>query len=240
MVSILGFSELLLHRDFDERRRRDLLGTIHRQTGLLVKMVGELLDLARIESRQGRDFVRRVLPLRPLLERTAGALMMQDDPRRVQFEAGAQEHWVDADEDKLQLAVTNVLGNAFKYSRGRGEVRLDLVTGQRAGRDEVGIRVRDEGVGMDAEQVARVFERFWRADTSGNVPGTGLGMSITKEVVELHGGRVAIDSVAGRGTTVTVWLPRYAAPADAADPSLSAAADRPCAAVPAASPIPPG
>ena len=235
MVSILGFSELLLHRDFDERRRRDLLGTIHRQTGLLVKMVSELLDLARIESRQGRDFVRRVQPLQPLLRRTAEALLMQDDPRTVRLDLPGAEVSVDVDEDKLQLAVTNVLSNAFKYSRGRGEVRLDLSRRVRAGHAEVGIRVHDEGAGMDAEQVARIFDRFWRADTSGNVPGTGLGMSITKEVVELHGGRVEIDSRPGEGTTVTVWLPVAAQP-----PALSAADAPPCAAAPAASPTPPG
>jgi signal transduction histidine kinase len=60
---------------------------------------------------------------------------------------------------------------------------------------------------MTPEQLARVFERFYRADTSGKIPGTGLGMSIVQEIVSLHGGKVSVASTAGLGTTVTIWLP---------------------------------
>jgi signal transduction histidine kinase len=78
----------------------------------------------------------------------------------------------------------------------------------------VGIRIRDHGMGMTPEQVARVFERFYRADASGSIPGTGLGMSIVKEIIELHGGTVDFASTAGAGTTVTLWL-QPAAPGSA-------------------------
>jgi len=71
----------------------------------------------------------------------------------------------------------------------------------------VGIEVRDQGIGMKPEELARVFERFYRADASGNIPGTGLGMSIVKEIVELHRGEVRLASETGRGTTVLLWLP---------------------------------
>jgi signal transduction histidine kinase len=70
-----------------------------------------------------------------------------------------------------------------------------------------GFSIEDNGIGMAPEQLARVCERFYRADTSGKIPGTGLGMSIVKEIVELHRGTVNITSKAGNGTTVTVWLP---------------------------------
>jgi signal transduction histidine kinase len=70
----------------------------------------------------------------------------------------------------------------------------------------VGIRVSDHGIGMTAQQAARVCERFYRADSSGNIPGTGLGMSIVKEIIELHGGEVQVESQIGVGTTVTLWL----------------------------------
>lgn len=69
------------------------------------------------------------------------------------------------------------------------------------------MRVTDHGIGMSPEQLARIFERFYRADPSGSIPGTGLGMSLVKEIVELQGGRVDIASTPGRGTTVTLWLP---------------------------------
>ena len=72
---------------------------------------------------------------------------------------------------------------------------------------ECGIRVSDQGLGMTPEQLEKVFDRFFRADTSGNIPGTGLGMTIVKEIIELHGGQVSVDSEFGVGTTVTLWLP---------------------------------
>jgi len=71
----------------------------------------------------------------------------------------------------------------------------------------VGLRVADHGIGMTPEQQARIFERFYRADASGNTPGTGLGMSLVKEIIELHGGRVDVFSEIGTGTVVTLWLP---------------------------------
>ena len=71
----------------------------------------------------------------------------------------------------------------------------------------VGIEVRDSGIGMTPAQLARVSERFYRADSSGGIAGTGLGMSIVKEIVELLGGRLALASEPGVGSTVTVWLP---------------------------------
>ena len=71
----------------------------------------------------------------------------------------------------------------------------------------MGLEVQDHGIGMTAEQVARVCERFYRADTSGQIPGTGLGMSIVKEIIDLHGGDVEVRSQPGVGTTVCLWLP---------------------------------
>jgi signal transduction histidine kinase len=71
----------------------------------------------------------------------------------------------------------------------------------------VGVRISDHGIGMTEEQLARVCERFYRADASGKIPGTGLGMSIVKEIVELHGGQLELASTIGSGTAATVWLP---------------------------------
>jgi signal transduction histidine kinase len=101
-----------------------------------------------------------------------------------------------------------VLSNAFKYSPAGGEVRLQTVAGTLDGMPAVGVRVSDQGIGMTPAQVARVFERFYRADPSGNIPGTGLGMSLVKEIVELQGGRVEMHSTPGVGSAVTLWLPQ--------------------------------
>jgi signal transduction histidine kinase len=98
----------------------------------------------------------------------------------------------------------NVLTNAEKYSPASKEIKITMLNKDL----EVGIEVCDQGVGMSEEQVKHVGERFWRADKSGSVPGTGLGMSIVKEIVEFHGGRVEIKSIPNVGTTVTLWFPQ--------------------------------
>ena len=215
MASIYGFTELLLKRKFDDARRADMLSTIHKQAHILINLINELLDLARIEARRGKDFKRKVQPLAPLLQDTVAGLLMHNDDRKVAMSLPAAAVWVDADTEKLAQAVTNVLSNAYKYSPQGGSIVLDVVSRQRGEVNECGIRVQDQGLGMSPEHLARLFERFFRADTSGNIPGTGLGMTIVKEIIELHGGEVAVDSALGQGTTVVLWLPTVGAPEDA-------------------------
>ncbi|MET0335733.1 MAG: sensor histidine kinase, partial [Rhizobacter sp.] len=101
----------------------------------------------------------------------------------------------------------NVLSNAIKYSPDGGQIVVDTLAGTVREMPAVGVRVRDYGIGMSPAQKARVFERFYRADPSGSIPGTGLGMSLVKEIVELHGGRVEIETELGCGTAVTMWYP---------------------------------
>jgi PAS domain S-box-containing protein len=225
MASIFGFTELLLKRQFTDERRQDMLSTIHRQSQILINLVNELLDLARIESRRGKDFKRETQALRPIIDNTLSGLLIHGDSRVVQATLPDEPIVVDVDREKLSLALTNVLSNAYKYSPQGGSIDLDVVWRERAGQGEVGVRVTDHGLGMTPEQVARVFDRFFRADTSGNIPGTGLGMTIVKEIIELHGGQVGVGSEAGVGTTVILWLPvRSALPAGLQEASLVAAA----------------
>ena len=207
MVSIFGFTELLLNRPVGEAARRDVLETVHRQASLLIKMVNELLDLARIEARQGKDLHREPLNLGVLVADTAQRLNLVGAGERIRIDLAHGEFDVLVDAGKTSQALTNVLSNAVKYSPAGGDIVLRTERGQVGGVAAVGVQVIDRGIGMTAAQLARVFERFYRADPSGNIPGTGLGMSLVKEIVELQGGRVDIDSRHGEGTSVTLWLP---------------------------------
>ncbi|TDP88401.1 PAS domain S-box-containing protein [Aquabacterium commune] len=216
MVSIFGFTELLLQRPFNEERRKDMLSTIHRQASVLINLVNELLDLARIESRRGKDFQRERLQLQSLIDSTVQGLLVHNDPRKVECTLPAVPVWVDVDRQKLSLALTNVLSNAYKYSPQGGDIALDLVWRDRNERPECGIRITDQGLGMTPAQREKVFDRFFRADTSGNIPGTGLGMTIVKEILELHGGQASVTSELGVGTTVILWVPAVGVPAEPA------------------------
>jgi PAS domain S-box-containing protein len=208
MASVYGFAELLLKRDYDEGTRRELVSTIHRQAGHLTNVLNELLDLARIEARAGKDFRFLSQPLGPIVEEAVGSLLVPNDDRRVDVQMPAKVPDVVVDSEKLQQALTNLLSNAYKYSPAGGRISLEVfevVVGTRA--RNVGIRVTDQGMGMTPEQLSRAFERFYRADVSGKIPGTGLGLALVREIVELHGGRVELESRAGEGTSATIWLP---------------------------------
>ena len=209
MASIYGFTELLIAQEFDDADRREFLNTIFRQSELMVSIINELLDLARIESRRGKDFTIARIDVRELLREVVTGFKPPNNRPSPQHPAGDAPVWVRADSGKLTQALSNVLSNAYKYSPDGGAIDIAVTEalGEHETQPRIGVRITDHGIGMTPEQLARVCERFYRADTSGSIPGTGLGMSIVKEIVELHGGEVSIESAFSKGTTVTVWLP---------------------------------
>ena len=210
MASILGFSELMLKGNYySEAERQELLGIIFRQSSLVASLINERLDLMRIEARRGKDFELLAIDPGELLgeaiagfgipeERLPPALSLPETPCRLR-----------ADRKKMLQVLNNLLSNAYKYSPQGGAVTITVSDGTAHGQPRhVALSVSDQGIGMTAEQSRRVFERFYRADSSGSIPGTGLGMCIVKEIVELHDGYVFVDSQPGRGTTVTILIPR--------------------------------
>ena len=207
MASIYGFVEILQHRQMDDARRREVLEIIHRQSTLMIAVINELLDLARIAARRGQDFVLESLDLCTVVPALVHDFNPPPSREAPVLHCQAERCMVRVDRNKLQQALGNVLSNAYKYSPAGGTVSLQLRLELHNGQPMAGIEVADQGIGMSPDQLARVSERFYRADDSGAIPGTGLGMSIVKEIVELHGGRLALQSQPGQGTTVILWLP---------------------------------
>lgn len=205
LASILGFTELMLHRKYSEEKQKDLLQTVHRQGNLLQNLIQELLDLSRIEARQGKDFHIVPTPLADIVAAVVQGLAHRELGREVQVNISLTPT-VMADASKIEQALINLLSNAFKYSPNGGEVALQVDERERDGQAYAVVSVRDQGIGMTPEQLARAFERFYRADGSGNIPGTGLGLNLVKEIAEIHGGFVELASEHGVGTTAFLWL----------------------------------
>jgi two-component system phosphate regulon sensor histidine kinase PhoR len=170
----------------------------------LTQMVQELLELSRIESGQvGFEMaqVPVVNVVRPPVERL-----------RPQAERAGLQLSIDlapdlppilADAERVRQVITNLVHNAIKFTPPGGEVAISAT----AGEGEVIISVRDTGVGIPADDLPRIFERFYKADRARSGGGTGLGLAIAKHIVLAHGGRIWAESVEGRGSTFYVALP---------------------------------
>jgi signal transduction histidine kinase len=208
MASIYGFSEVLLHEEQDAETRREFTEIIYSQAQLMVRILDELLDLARIEARKGKDFHYTRVCVQDLARELVKAHHWPADRMPPELSVPEVPVHVLADADKLRQVLLNVLVNAYKFSPAGGPVTIALdVRHPALPQPMVSIHVQDHGIGMTPEQVEKVCARFYRGDPSGKVAGAGLGMSIVKEIVELMHGEVNIASRLGDGTRVTINLP---------------------------------
>jgi len=205
LTTLRGFSELLLTRDMPARDRRRFLEYVHRQSLVLGDIITDLLDISRLEA--GSDYAMSVAPcdVRAICLAEAETAQHVTDIHRLDTSGLREVPPVRGNRDRLAQIVRNLLGNAIKYSPDGGDVMLSSTADDRW----VRIRVTDRGIGMTAEHVERIFDKFFRVDASTTaVQGTGLGMPIVQRLVRLHGGDVSVESALGQGTTVTVALPR--------------------------------
>ncbi len=230
LTSIQGFSQALMEGATpDEAARRRAAGIIHQEAGRMARLVEDLLDLARIES--GQVVMQKTpLDLAQILTGTAERLLPQAAQKQIQLikQWGTLPAMV-GDGDRLAQVFTNLLDNAIKHTPAGGRVTLTgrVVEGLppprrlRAGPGRsdtttilsvrgnfVEISVADTGPGLPPAELARIFERFYQVDKSRQRgQGVGLGLAISQEIVEAHGGSIRAESLEGVGTKFTVLLP---------------------------------
>jgi signal transduction histidine kinase len=208
MTSILGFTEILLTQDHDAASQREFLSIVLERSQLMTKILDELLDLARIEARRGQDFHYTLVEVQNMVTDVTRSLRVPSGRLPPVLNLPTEPLLVMADATKLKQAISNVLSNAYKYSSAGGKVLVDVLRQPSdSGVEQVCIKVTDKGIGMSPDQTRQIFDRFYRADASGKVLGTGLGMSIVKEIIDLHQGAVTVDSALGQGTGVSLCLP---------------------------------
>jgi signal transduction histidine kinase len=175
----------------------DILAELRRMESL----VGDLLALARLEAAASRS-VKRTFRLDHLVADVHREAVRVAPPELEVALGPVPEVWVSGDRDDLRRAVWNLVDNALKYTNaGRVNLRLSAVDGVAE------LDVRDTGIGIAAGHLDHVFDRFWRAPGVRGTAGSGLGLAITKWVAQAHDGTVAVESVAGQGTTFVLTLP---------------------------------
>ena len=203
LASVLGFTALLLKREFDPPTRRHYLGIVDAQARRLAALLEDFLDVQRIEH-EGVDLAEERVDLATLLGEQAQLYAAQSPKHHLEVELPEQPLTVRGDPGRLAQVVGNLLSNAIKYSPEGGKVAL---VAARSG-EGVRIAVRDEGLGIPEDQQSRIFTKFFRGDAGATgITGTGLGLAVSREIVEAHGGSIGFDSDPGEGTTFWLELP---------------------------------
>jgi signal transduction histidine kinase len=203
LSGVLGFTKLLLSRDFDSETRRHYLGIVDAQARRLSELIDDFLDVRRIE--EGRfERAQELLDMGALLREEALLYSAQSPNHRLALTVPKEPLPVIGSPDRLRQVIGNLLSNAIKYSPGGGIVQLRA----EASDGTVRVEVRDEGVGIPALQQPQIFTKFFRGDAAASgIPGTGLGLAVSRDIVESHGGRIGFTSAEGEGATFFVELP---------------------------------
>ena len=209
LTNIRSYTETLLDAagDIPLDTEKQFLGVISSESERMARIVTDLLTLSKLDY--GRMELRMTrFSLSELLKKVANAMKLTAENSGHEMVVDAPDSLPDivADRERIEQVVVNILSNAVKYTPAGGHVRLAACM---VGTNRVRITVEDDGVGIPAADVPRLFERFYRVDKARSraAGGTGLGLAIAKEIVEQHEGKIALASEYGKGTTVTIVLP---------------------------------
>ena len=209
LTLVKGYVETLKEGNLDKRKSGEFLDIIDRNVRQLVNLVEDLLELSRLESHRRTGEVVRARPseIKQIIERTVANSQSAIDRKKqsVSIEIASLMPLVTLDPDLMEKAVGNLLDNAVKYTPDKGRIAIKADFDGSVLR----IEVSDNGIGIPAEDLPRIFERFYRVDKSRSreMGGTGLGLAIVKHIVQLHHGTVSVRSQSGQGSVFTIIVP---------------------------------
>ena len=208
LTNVRGYAETLMSADdVDRDIQMRFLGVISSEADRMTRIVKDLLTLTRLDYNRMEMHMQR-MDLRELGQKAAAAMEGQAKSQGLTLtcDLPAEMPAVTGDPERIQQVIINIITNAIKYNKPQGSIAI--TGGVEAG--QVFLRVEDTGIGVPKADLERLFERFYRVDKarSRESGGTGLGLAIAKQIVETHGGRIGFDSEYGKGSIVTLYLPR--------------------------------
>lgn len=207
VTSIRGFSETLLDENLEDKETAtEFLKIIHKESYRLQQLIEDLLALSKLE-RDNFRLVLHKLNARELVDEIIPTFYHKAEAKKIELEIYIDEDvQIKADKERIKQVIINLLDNALNYTGEDGHVSLKIEEKE----NQVCIIVSDTGIGISAEELSRIFERFYRVDKARTrfSGGTGLGLAIVKHIVEVHNGEIKIDSEVNKGTEVKVLLPK--------------------------------
>ncbi|MCC3647402.1 PAS domain-containing protein [Cytobacillus oceanisediminis] len=208
ITSIKGFSETLLDGAMENKQTlNDFLNIILKESDRLQSLIQELLDLSKIEK-QGFSLSIQQLDLADVLEDVVAIMKGKAAEKEIVLEYKREDKpvYIEGDVHRLKQVFINIISNAISYTPNQGVVYISSANSDRT----VLTEIRDTGIGIEAGEIPRIFERFYRVDKarSRNSGGTGLGLAIVKHLVEAHKGTISVKSEVGKGTAFIIELPK--------------------------------
>ena len=208
--AIIGFSEIIKDQAFGpeaQSRYREYAQDIYESGRHLLQLINDVLDLSKVEAGK-MELRRKVIDLPDLMSRCMRLIKTRAAKAHIRLETSFNPSASSllADEGRVRQILLNLLANAVKFTPAGGTVTVSTDIDEHGA---IAISVEDTGVGMDASEIQVALERFGQASSSltRSYEGTGLGLPLTKALVDLHGGQLTIVSEKGKGTTVTVIFP---------------------------------
>ncbi|MEH7223709.1 ATP-binding protein [Bacillus sp. JJ1566] len=204
LASVLGFTELLLTKDLKPERKTKYLQTIYNEAKRLTALINDFLDIQRMES--GRQtYEKNFINLKTVLKNVIELQQVNTKVHNITLSDELDEAVILGEQNKMEQVFTNLLSNAIKYSPNGGNINLRLYGNQKT----VSVDIKDEGLGIPEDALPNLFQPFYRIDNSDRrrIGGTGLGLSLVKEIVKGHGGSITVDSIYGKGSTFTTQFP---------------------------------
>jgi len=193
--------------DFDAETQKEMISTIYDQSKAMIGLLNDILDMAKMEAQASGVYQMTPQPIGAILKALADTLVTPYNHNKVIVEMSPNLPNVKVDKTRIEQAVRNLLDNTFKFSPNHEPIHMQVTEVMQNQQRMVLIAIQDHGIGMTSEQLQHVYDRFYRADQTGIVPGTGLGMAIVREIITHHGGTMEIESKLGVGTKVMLYLP---------------------------------
>ncbi|TRM12925.1 PAS domain-containing protein [Lentibacillus cibarius] len=208
ITSITGFTETLLNGAMDDKETlNNFLMIIYDESSRLSNLIEDLLTLSRLEKDEFK-LTRTTINFNRLINEVLPIIQQRAEQKGISLTTDVtKDITMHADGKRIKQILINLLTNAISYTPENGDVNLSITDEE----ENVHITVTDNGIGIDQEAIPRIFERFYRVDKarSRDTGGTGLGLAIVKHIVEVHDGKISVDSKLGEGSVFHVLLPKY-------------------------------
>jgi PAS domain S-box-containing protein len=208
LTSIFGFSELLLESNLKDSQSKEYVQVIQTESSRLTELINKFLDLSKLEA--GKTEVRMIpFNLKQVVEQVLETNRMQVEKKEIRTITDIQENlsFAFGDQDMIEQVLQNLYSNAIKYSPKRSKIGIEV----KEDKDEIMVNVIDNGYGIPKDALPNIFDKFFRVvDAEGYdaVEGSGLGLALSKEIIERHGGTISVKSRLGVGSVFTFTLPR--------------------------------